>query len=115
MYQAQQVQRLAGPGINLLGAPIQLLGQPPGLRGVGGAIFGALALASVAASAYHGVKRNGGSIGWGAVWGAAGAAFPVITPAIAAAQGFAKCKNNCGVRGYRRRRALRGPVTVWGS
>ena len=105
MYEAQQVQRLAGPGINLLGSPINLLGQPVGLRGGGGAIWTALAVASFAASVYHGSKRHGGSIGWGLAWGAAGAVFPVVTPAIAAAQGFAKCKYDCsGVRGARYQR-----------
>jgi hypothetical protein len=55
-------------------------------------------IASVAASAYHGSKRNGGSIGWGLWWGFVGGVFPVVTPAIAAAQGFGECKNNCRSR-----------------
>lgn len=55
-----------------------------------GVLFGLLSIASMAASAYHGAKRNCGSVGWGAVWGIAGAVFPVVTPAVAIGQGFAK-------------------------
>lgn len=52
-------------------------------------------LVSMGAAAYHGSKRNGGSIGWGIWWGLMGGIFPVITPAIGVGQGFAVCKNNC--------------------
>jgi hypothetical protein len=45
----------------------------------------------MAASAYHGYKRND-SVGWAIVWGGLGAIFPVLTPAIALAQGFGKSK-----------------------
>ena len=47
--------------------------------------------ASVAASAYHGYKRNQ-SVGWALVWGFFGGLAPVVTPAIALAQGFGKRK-----------------------
>jgi hypothetical protein len=43
--------------------------------------------------AYHGYKRND-SVGWAIVWGLLGGAFPVITPAIALAQGFGKPKQS---------------------
>ena len=46
---------------------------------------------SMAASAYHGYKRND-SVGWAIGWGLLGALFPIITPTIAIAQGFAKPK-----------------------
>jgi hypothetical protein len=46
-----------------------------------------LSMASAGASAFHGYRRNQ-SVGWAVAWGAAGAVFPVITPAIAVAQGF---------------------------
>lgn len=109
MYEAQQVTRLAGPGINLLGSPVNLLGSAVNLLGspinllgdangrssTGRVVWGLLAAASLGASVYHGVKRHGGSIGWGLAWGAAGAVFPVVTPAIAAAQGYGKCKYDC--------------------
>ncbi len=55
-------------------------------------VVGGLALLSGALAAYHGVKRNNGSVGWGLVWGAAGTFAPIITPAIAIGQGFAKPK-----------------------
>ena len=45
---------------------------------------------SAAVSTYHGYKRNYGSLGWALGWGALGAIFPIITPAVALAQGFAK-------------------------
>ena len=47
----------------------------------------ALTMASAAASAYHGYARNR-SILWAGIWGIAGGVFPIITPAIALAQGF---------------------------
>lgn len=53
-----------------------------------GAVYSALVIASTGASAYHGYKRND-SVGWAIVWGLLGGLFPVITPAIAIAQGFA--------------------------
>lgn len=52
--------------------------------------------AGIIASAYHGVKRNNGSITSGLLWAlAAWAVFPLhgaIVPAIAVAQGFAQPK-----------------------
>lgn len=53
--------------------------------------WGALTLASGAASAYHGYKRNN-SIGWAVAWFLMGSIFPIITPTIALAQGFGKRK-----------------------
>lgn len=50
-------------------------------------VWGLLSTASMAASAYHGYKRNE-SVGWALVWGLCGALFPVITPVIAVAQGY---------------------------
>lgn len=55
-------------------------------------VIGALSIVSAAASGYHGVRRNRGSIGWGLWWFAVGSLFPVVTPVIALAQGFAKPK-----------------------
>jgi hypothetical protein len=59
----------------------------PGVR----LAWGILGTVSMAASAYHGYKRNQ-SIGWALGWGFLGALFPVITPTIAVAQGFGKRK-----------------------
>jgi len=49
--------------------------------------FAWLSAISAGLGAYHGYKRNG-SIGWALVWAASGAVLPVVTPAIAFAQGF---------------------------
>lgn len=54
------------------------------------AFWPAIGIASAAASAYHGVKRNHGSVWWGIAWFGLGALFPIITPVIAVAQGYAK-------------------------
>lgn len=54
-----------------------------------GGIEAALILASVGASAYHGYKRNH-SVGWSVWWGFMGLLFPIVTPAVAIAQGFGK-------------------------
>ena len=57
------------------------------------AIFGLLSVASAAASGYHGIRRNHGSIGWGAWWFFMGGLFPILAPVIGVAQGFAKPKS----------------------
>lgn len=56
---------------------------------LGNVLLGLLGAASIGLSAYHGYKRNN-STGWAIWWGLMGALFPVITPAIAFAQGFGK-------------------------
>lgn len=50
---------------------------------------GILTFASAAASGYHGVVRNHGSVFAGLVWFIAGAILPGIVPVIAVAQGYA--------------------------
>jgi len=60
-------------------------------RAAGVSLFGILATASIGASAYHGYRRNR-SWGWAFGWGLLGAFFPIITPAVALAQGFGKRK-----------------------
>jgi hypothetical protein len=55
------------------------------------AIYGVIATASAAASAYHGYKRNQ-SIGWALWWGFCGGLFPILTPVLAVAQGYGKAK-----------------------
>ena len=54
-----------------------------------------LTLGSAALCAYHGTRRNGGSIFWGTVWFGLGALFPVVTPIFAFGQGVGECANNC--------------------
>lgn len=61
-----------------------------GVAAAGGAmapILGLVGLASSGLSAYHGYKRNN-SVGWAVGWGVLGGLFPIITPAVAFAQGF---------------------------
>jgi hypothetical protein len=49
--------------------------------------------AGAAIGAYHGYKRNG-SVGWAIVWGVLGAISPIITSAVAFAQGIDKRKSS---------------------
>jgi len=46
-------------------------------------------VASAAASGFHGYKRNQ-SVGWAVGWFLLGGLFPIITPVVAVAQGYAK-------------------------
>jgi hypothetical protein len=60
---------------------------------------GLIRKAAALAAAYHGVKRNNGSIFWGVIWAAAALVTPfygVFVPVWAAGQGFgqARLKNN---------------------
>lgn len=59
------------------------------LNGAGVAVA-AVSTVSMALSAYHGLKRNRGSIGYAVLWGIMGATFPVLVPVIAFGQGFAE-------------------------
>lgn len=56
-------------------------------------VAGIAAIASAAASGYHGYKRNN-SIVWAGVWFGAGLLFPIFTPVVALAQGFGKRKEH---------------------
>jgi hypothetical protein len=92
---------------NTLGAKLIALGIPAGdvssgkMRGAikspegkkRAMVWGVLGTISMAASVYHGYKRND-SIGWALVWGLLGGLFPVVTPVVAVAQGFAKPKGS---------------------
>lgn len=77
-----------------------IAGGPPPNPHVGLSVIGEpawwwyLSAASSAASAYHGYRRHAGShpIAWAGLWGLLGAALPVITPAVAVAQGFGRRK-----------------------
>jgi hypothetical protein len=53
-------------------------------------ILGVLAVASAVVSGIHGMRRHRGSIGWGLVWFLGGTVFPIVTPAVAIAQGLWK-------------------------
>lgn len=62
----------------------------PGDKPVTRAIYQVLSVASPAVGFYHGYKKNNGSILWGLWWSLMGRAFPVMTPAIAIADGLGK-------------------------
>lgn len=64
----------------------QVTTQPQLSEGVRTA-FTVAYMASIGASAYHGYRRND-SLGWAVWWALMGGIFPVITPAVAIAQGF---------------------------
>lgn len=78
--------RMVGRALNWAG-----LGEW-GVTGPRAVAWGILSTASAAAATYHGYKRNE-SIGWALWWGFCGALFPIVTPAIALAQGFGKPKS----------------------
>lgn len=68
--------------------------QPPVGIGVGAGAgmyvgWALVSTVSMAASAYHGYVRNR-SVPWALWWGLMGGLFPIITPVIAVAQGYAK-------------------------
>ena len=71
-------------------------------------LWGVASTASFAASVYHDYKRND-SVGWAIWWGLMGTLFPIITPTIAVAQGFAKPKRGgfgrASLKRYHRRKA----------
>jgi hypothetical protein len=67
------------------------LGQEPDGGGIVSMLWGLAALVSSGACAYHGYKRNN-SVGWAIAWGFLGGLAPVITPAVALAQGYAEPK-----------------------
>lgn len=71
-------------GLNFLSASARVRSMWPTISGV-------LAIASAGASAYHGYRRNQ-SIAWALWWFLMGSVFPVVTPALALAQGFGKKK-----------------------
>jgi hypothetical protein len=88
--EAHHNRRDAGDWARQLGSPVGMAMANPG-KDYLPAAWAVASAASAGASAYHGYRRND-SLVWGVVWGVLGGAFPIITPAIALAQGFAKPK-----------------------
>lgn len=77
-------------------APASALGETPGKLALSQGLVTALSLARVAGAAggaYHGYKRNNGSIGWAIGWAVLGGAFWPVTIPVALAQGFGKPKS----------------------
>lgn len=54
--------------------------------------YNVLGIAGMGLGAYHGYKRNGGSVGWAIGWGLLGGIFPIIVIPVAFAQGIGKRK-----------------------
>lgn len=52
-----------------------------------------LTVVAAGAAAFHGYRRNRGSIGWSVAWFATALVFPVISTAVAFAQGFGRAKS----------------------
>lgn len=59
---------------------------------------------SMLAMVYHGYKRND-SVLWAVLWGGLASFFPLITPAVAVAQGFGQPKKRLVSNPSKRRRA----------
>jgi predicted secreted protein len=51
-----------------------------------------LSYAGMASGAYHGYKRNGGSVGWAIAWATLGSLAPFITIPVSLAQGYGKSR-----------------------
>lgn len=73
-------------GIGQADSPLVVIREPSPLIYA----WGGLGMLSSAVSAYHGFKRNKGSIGWTIAWALLGGMFPIIVPVVAFAQGYAK-------------------------
>lgn len=68
-----------------------LPGAPEMIHGITDSLNSVQSMAGLALGAYHGYKRTK-SLGWTAVWAAAGSMAPLITGVVAVAQGFGKPK-----------------------
>ncbi len=77
----------------LLDAYLGEVSEPTRTTYVQSPIFRLLSMVGIGASAYHGYKRSGGSIGWTLGWALLGI-IPVITIPVAIAQGFGKRKQS---------------------
>lgn len=101
---------IGGLGLANLGEAADQVTQAnalPGRARVYSYVWGALSLAGAGTGAYHGYKRNRGSIGWAIGWFLLGGMFPVITIPVSLAQGFGKPKVSSNRRRRRRRTSRR--------
>lgn len=91
---------MAPAPVQLMGSEVELMAPAPvEIMGLGedgvhygfpwGWYFG-LSIPSAIISGVHGYKRNGDDMSYALVWGAFGFVFPIITPIVAAFQGFGK-------------------------
>jgi hypothetical protein len=96
-YLGQAIDAMPGDGTALAPTPMMSSKRYPAATLL---VYGGILIVSSGASAFHGYRRGRGSVGGAIGWGLLGALFPIITPAVALAQGFGKPK----VTGNRRRR-----------
>jgi hypothetical protein len=102
-----------GPGLGMsaLGQAADSLSPAPPvtitLRPTGALIGAWWSLSTVSGllSAYHGLKRSGGNLGWALAWFLAGSALPVVVPLVAFSQGYAKPAPGLASNRRRRRRS----------
>lgn len=91
------VQQVVGGAVSAAARPVVL-------------IWGLVTLLSIGLSAYHGYRRNRGSVEGAVGWGIAGGVFPVAVPILALVQGFgqpALKRNRKRKGGYRLKRRTR--------
>lgn len=74
-------------------APAPMAAPPPsdapsGPSSIIAVVYAMLSIGGTAAGAYHGARRNHGSVWSAVVWGFLGGLAPLITVPVAAAQGF---------------------------
>jgi hypothetical protein len=67
-----------------------LPGAPEMVHGITDTVNNVQSIGGLLIGAYHGYHRHHKSLGWTAVWAAAGALAPLITAGVAVFQGFAK-------------------------
>jgi hypothetical protein len=83
-----------GPGLGMsaLGQAVDSSPLTVSVRPTGVLIGAWWSLSTVSGllSAYHGYRRNNGNLGWALAWFLAGSALPIVVPAIAFTQGYAK-------------------------
>lgn len=82
--------------LEMLGAAPEPTVEPGQGAGLGSAIYGALSIAGATTGAYHGLKRNNGSVGWAVAWFLLGGMFPFATIPISLAQGFGEPEKKSG-------------------
>lgn len=90
----------AGLNPDIIVAATTILAESPirgGLQGgsslgMGSSPWQLVVFASAMASGYHGFKRHGDSIAWGALWFILGGAIPVVPVGVALVQGYGKPK-----------------------
>ena len=78
-------------------------------------VYGVLAIASSGIGFYHGYLRNGGSLGWGLGWAIMGSIAPVLTPALAFAQGIGERAATSNMAGRVRKARIDEPCPTCGA